>query len=75
MTKYRKVTVTRTNPAHVAKLGAHAFDGLYCMWTGEPEIIQYYFQKMKEEGYKDNEFIITFKTGVINPANGIFEAV
>ena len=70
MQVYKKATVLRTNPAHVAKLGASAFDGLFCKWSGDAEIIQYYAQKMFDEGYQVNEFSISLVNVTIDPATG-----
>jgi hypothetical protein len=70
MQVYKKATVLRTNPDHVAKLGAPAFDGLFCKWSGDAEIIQYYAQKMFDEGYQVNEFSISLVNVTIDPATG-----
>jgi len=70
MQVYKKATVLRTNPVHVAKLGAPAFDGLFCKWSGDAEIIQYYAQKMFDEGYQVNEFSISLVNVTIDPATG-----
>ena len=70
MQVYKKATVLRTNPVHVAKLGAPAFDGLFCKWSGDAEIIQYYAQKMFDDGYQVNEFSISLVNVTIDPATG-----
>ena len=70
MQVYKKAIVLRTNPAHVAKLGAPAFDGLFCKWTGDSEIIQYFAGKMFSEGYQASEFSISLVNVTIDPATG-----
>ena len=70
MQVYKKATVLRTNPDHVAKLGAPAFDGLFCKWSGDAEIIQYFARKMFDEGYQVNEFSISLVNVTIDPATG-----
>ena len=70
MQVYKKATVLRTNPVHVAKLGAPAFDGLFCKWSGDAEIIQYFARKMSDEGYQVNEFSISLVNVIIDPATG-----
>jgi hypothetical protein len=72
MTKlYRKAIVLRTNPAHVAKLGAPAFDGLFTAnLTGENEIRSYFAQKMTDEGYAPSDYEITISLVTIDAATG-----
>jgi hypothetical protein len=70
MQVYKKATVLRTNPVHVAKLGAPAFDGLFCKWSGDSEIISYFARKMFDEGYQVNEFSISLVNVTIDPATG-----
>jgi len=70
MQVYKKATVLRTNSAHVAKFGAPAFDGLFCKWSGDAEIIQYFARKMFDEGYQVNDFSITLVNVTIDHATG-----
>jgi hypothetical protein len=68
---YRKATALRTNPAHVAKLGAPAFNGLFTAnLTGENEIRSYFAQKMAEEGYAPSDYEITISLVTIDAATG-----
>lgn len=70
-TLYRKAIVLRTNPAHVAKFGAPAFDGLFNKnQTSNAEIIAYFTQKMAEEGYAPSDYAITIHIVTIDPATG-----
>ena len=70
MQVYKKATVLRTNPVHVAKLGAPAFDGTFCRWSGDSEIIQYFARKMFDEGYQVSDFSISLVNVTIDPATG-----
>jgi len=73
---YRKAVVLRTNPVHVEKLGALAFDGLFRkIQTSDDQIISYFSQKMSEEGYKPEEYTIRLSTGIICMSSGAFVEV
>jgi hypothetical protein len=73
---YRKAIVLRTNPAHIAKLGAAAFDGLFRKnQTSDAEIVSYFSQKMAEEGYTPEDFFIQLSTGYICMTSGAFVEV
>ena len=72
---YRKATVVRTNPAHVAKYGASAFDDLFTAGlTSDEQIIAYYTDKMADEGYRSDEFSISLNTVTIAPNGKILFA-
>ena len=73
---YRKAIVLRTNPAHVAKFGAPAFDGLFRKnQTSDKEIVSYFSQKMADEGYKPGDYSIHLSTGYICMTSGVFVEV
>jgi hypothetical protein len=69
---YRKAIVSRTNPAHIAKLGVEAFDGVFSLngMTSDQQIISYFANKMSEEGYKATDYRIDLSTVEIDPATG-----
>jgi hypothetical protein len=69
---YRKAIVNRTNPAHIAKLGEQAFDGVFSLngMTSDKQIISYFADKMSEEGYKATDYRIDLSTVEIDPATG-----
>jgi hypothetical protein len=76
MAIYRKATVLRTNPAHVEKFGAPAFDGLFVKnQTRDSEIFSYFTQKMTDEGYKPGDYQIDLSTGYICEMTGCFVKV
>jgi len=64
---YRKAIVKRINPAHIAKFGEPAFDGLFNLHlTTDTAIVIYFAGKMAEEGYTQADYSIELTTVTID---------
>jgi hypothetical protein len=72
MTKlYRKATVTRTKAEHIERFGHFAFSGLFVLGhNSDGQIVNYFSDKMQDEGYSPEHYAIELVTVMIDPLTG-----